>query len=421
MKATEIFTPGVIPSYTYCEREDKGIAKRLLEAIDTEGTITCVFGPSKSGKTVLCEKVIGQGRIVSVTGGSAQSEKDFWLALRRKLSLPDSQTKSTSSTGKLDAGIEGGGKVGIPILAGVEAKASLNAGIEKSSNAASTYEGLQGTDLLLAASTRVIVVDDFHYIPYEKQKLLATQFKEASYRGAKIVIVSVPHRSDDAILANQDLRGRVLSIEVPLWTWAELQNIPLMGFPLLNCEIESSLLKFLVVESIFSPQLMQTLCLELCRLIDVNMSTVSQKVIDLNEEQRVELLLRASKRADCDTSFALLVNAGTKPQSQKLYGLVTGDESSLNRLVLRAIGKNELLEIPYGNLLPRIMKLIGTTGPMPTDEEIESVLVNMDSAIKTQAGDDKVIDWNPIKRLITILDPHFLHYLRGSDCWVKFL
>jgi len=58
MKVTDVFTPGSLPEHTYNSREDLRLEWRLLEALETKGIIGSVSGPSKSGKTVLCESVV---------------------------------------------------------------------------------------------------------------------------------------------------------------------------------------------------------------------------------------------------------------------------------------------------------------------------------------------------------------------------
>mgnify|MGYP000296924369 CR=1 FL=1 len=63
MRAEEVFKPGAYPTYTYVSRhyEDTDISYelRLKQALRTAGCLTSIIGPSKMGKTILCEKVIG--------------------------------------------------------------------------------------------------------------------------------------------------------------------------------------------------------------------------------------------------------------------------------------------------------------------------------------------------------------------------
>lgn len=208
MQANVVFTPGFLPEYTYNDREQLKLEQRLSNAIATRGFICSVSGPSKSGKTVLCESVIGKEKILLVTGGGISAESIFWQKVRKKLQLPLSKsistqaTQSSQLTGKSEAGFQ------VPLL--FNAKGGIDGSLStgRSQGETSQYDGPDGTELLefIGQNGHTLVVDDFHYIGKAVQQSLAEQFKEAARLGTAIVVVSVTHRSDDAIRANPDLR-----------------------------------------------------------------------------------------------------------------------------------------------------------------------------------------------------------------------
>ena len=218
MKATAVFTPGSLPEYTYNDRADLKLEWKLLDSIETKGFISSVSGPSKSGKTVLCETVIGKRKMLLITGGGMSSEPVFWRKMRSKLGLPldwtESRVQGLGATlgAKAEVGIQ------VPMVAkgggGVQGEVTGS----KSTEQAKHYAGSDGVELLsyIAGQGVTLVVDDFHYIERSVQKSLAEQFKEAARAGASIVVVSVSHRSDESIRANPDLRGRVATIDIPL-------------------------------------------------------------------------------------------------------------------------------------------------------------------------------------------------------------
>ncbi len=112
MQANVVFTPGFLPEYTYNDRDQLKLEQRLSEAIGTRGFICSVSGLSKSGKTVLCESVIGKEKMLLVTGGGISNESRFWQKVRKKLQLPSSRSISTQDTqssqlaGKSEAGLQ---------------------------------------------------------------------------------------------------------------------------------------------------------------------------------------------------------------------------------------------------------------------------------------------------------------------------
>lgn len=68
IKATEVFTPGFFPEHTYVERSGAHLERDLRDGLDTPGQIISLAGPSKSGKTVLVEKVVGRDSLITVQG-----------------------------------------------------------------------------------------------------------------------------------------------------------------------------------------------------------------------------------------------------------------------------------------------------------------------------------------------------------------
>jgi ABC-type protease/lipase transport system fused ATPase/permease subunit len=63
-RAQQVFTPSSYPTLTYVVREDNRHENTLRESLQTPGQITSIIGPSKSGKTVLVEKVVGLDHLI---------------------------------------------------------------------------------------------------------------------------------------------------------------------------------------------------------------------------------------------------------------------------------------------------------------------------------------------------------------------
>lgn len=88
LKAENVFKPGAYPEYTYVSRnyENTGISYelRLKQALRTAGCLTSLIGPSKMGKTILCEKVIGFDDIVEISGADLTATQIFGQLLLQK-------------------------------------------------------------------------------------------------------------------------------------------------------------------------------------------------------------------------------------------------------------------------------------------------------------------------------------------------
>ena len=92
IRAEDVFKPGAYPKYTYVSRnyENTGFSYelRLKQALKISGCLTSIIGPSKMGKTILCENVIGFENIVEVSGADFNSDEDFWKIVAAKVELP---------------------------------------------------------------------------------------------------------------------------------------------------------------------------------------------------------------------------------------------------------------------------------------------------------------------------------------------
>lgn len=417
MKATAVFTPGALPAHTYYDRKDLRLEWRLLDALETKGVISSVSGPSKSGKTVLCETVIGQRKMLIVTGGGVNREEVFWRKIRQKLGLPVTTSANSSSGRSAEFSGRAGGTVRLPLVASGSAEIGGAIGATGSEGRGQEYEGPDGTELLehVAAQGYTLVVDDFHYIDRGVQKSLAEQFKEAARQGASIVVVSVSHRSDDAIRANPDLRGRVASIDIPYWRDEELRVIAEKGFPLLRVQPDAAVLSRFASESVSSPQLMQAICLQFCRDTGFDETQREWTRVSLSQEQVGVLLRNTTSLANCKTAFDIL-QTGPKPRGQErnMYKLRNGQSGDVYYVVLKALATGEpALTLPYATIKQRVEDLVPTDPPRGVG--IIQALQQMGKAVVEKLGEDRVLEWDEDKEFLNVPDPYFLYYLRWSQ------
>lgn len=414
MKVTEVFTPGSLPLHTYYDRADLNLEWKLLDSIETKGFISSVSGPSKSGKTVLCETVIGKRKMLLVTGGGISSEDIFWRRLRGKLKMP--LEWSESETHRLDKGqgSNAGAEIQLPMIVkgggGVQNSVTDSLGTEESR----TYAGPDGIELLdyIAREGYTLVVDDFHYIGRPAQKALAEQFKEAARAGAAIVVVSVSHRSDESIRANPDLRGRVATIDIPYWKPEELRVIADKGFPLLNVLPDTPLLDRLVAESVSSPQLMQALCLQMCRDSQIETKLPQSTPLSLNDEQVGTLFRNAASLANCKTAFDIIITGPkSRGSERKTYALTDGGTGDVYYVILKALASGEpLLTLPYSVIKNRVDSIVPSDPPRGIG--IIQALQQMHKQVQDKLGEDRVLEWDEEKETLNIPDPHY--YVRWS-------
>lgn len=416
MKVSEVFTPGATPKYTYYERPGQKLEEQLLHAVETRGYLTSISGPSKCGKTVLCEAVLGkqQERMLLVPGGGISSERMFWERMRAQLQLLSRPRGSSQPvTGKSPSEF-----VTMPLggMSLIGKSGVMSRGGDATTTTSDKYEGPTGPQMLeyIRSYGIRLVVDDFHYITMPVQRALAQQFKEGARKGTTIVLVSITERSDQVIRANPDLRGRLLTIDIPFWTKDELRQIPQQGFKVLNVDAHIDVVELFTQESLGSPQLMQALCLEICRFWNLEEAYPTPRTMTCPPGAAQNFLRKTVALANCKTAFDLL-QAGPKVHgsARKVYRLRNRTEGDIYAVLLRAIPIGDpMLSLRYSDIMERIASIID--GDPPGGASVVSALGHADEIVKKRLQSDRVLEWDAEKDVLNVLDPYFLYYLRWS-------
>ena len=345
MQITEIFTPSDFPIHTYVKRGEDRMEERLREALTTPGEIVSISGPSRSGKTVLIEQVAGRDNLIPVTGAGLSDVSDLWDRVLDWMEAP--VTSATSSATSIGAAASGGSKgvISIPVVGSIGAEGSAGISGNKTSTATHT-KGRAGVAKVvreLGHSSYVLLIDDFHYMPGAVQSEVAKQIKEAARLGVKIVTASVPHRSDDVVRSNPELRGRVRAVDTKPWRLGELHEIARKGFAAAGLGVSEAVMRSFASEASQSPQLMQAICLQLC--FNLKHYEVAFPVVNptVNDDDVKAVYEETSTRTDF-ASLLWSMHAGPKVRGteRKEYDLSDGSRGD----VYRALEFDRLLRKP---------------------------------------------------------------------------
>lgn len=387
LKAENIFKPGAFPEYTYVSRnyENTGISYelRLKQALRTAGCLTSIIGPSKMGKTILCEQVIGLDNIVEVSGADFNENTDFWAIIAAKVGLPymgEITTERASTEGKSE---------------------------ERDSKSEKYILSKDKIIRYYIENNKILVIDDFHYASTEMQMKMAQQLKDAIRRELKVVVVSLPHRADDAIRQNADLSGRLSLINIETWKEEDLKKIAIKGFDKLEIKITDNIAEKLAVECLTSPQLMQYICLSICTLLE------DEKKQEVNDE----ILEKAYRFTTINFNYADVVSVlikGPNPRGQqrKLYRTVDGKELDLYGIIVESLAKNPpMTELDFESFYNRIFNVIEENDRLKLEKQtVRNHLNHLQELLEGKEEIYRAIEWKDGK--IYVLDPLFLFYLR---------
>jgi hypothetical protein len=331
----EVFSTGRTPDATYNARLGAGLENKLKGYLRTASSAVTVFGPSKSGKTSLVERVIPESDACWIQGSDIQSIDDFWSIIADRLQIASSLSSEESSQNAAAASAEFGVSAKV-----INAKIGATDTNTLGSKIAASYEirpEAQAKDLLTSLKLP-IVIDDFHHVNPDIRKRIARAIK-AIIRHTCVVLIAIPSQAFDPVRNEQDLNGRIKSLPVPEWSTNELAEIGVSGFDLLNLfDPKAALALELARYSFGSPHIMQELChTVLTEGFDIHESAEVREEISV--PSNLQDLLRAAAVASEPPFFAKLIEGRpTRGKSRSAVKLTeTETETDIYGVVMQAL------------------------------------------------------------------------------------
>lgn len=426
LQASEVFTPNDFPSWTYVERK-QDFDNQVFLGLKTPNVIISISGPSKSGKSVLLQKVVGKEYLIRIFGPQITAPDGVWSAVLDWMGTPASSISQDSQTSMESSTIGGQGSLSLPGLGAIGGKTESTSSTTGTGSKALTFSrtGIRQVQYEIGTSDYVVFVDDFHYMPRELQVEVAKQLKAATEMGIKICTASVPHRSDDVVRANPELRGRVQAVDMAFWDENELVEIATRGFPMLKMEVAADFMRRLAVEACGSPQLMQSLCLQTCFRVSVFKTCPNSRRFDLSDDDVKHILETTSATTD----FSTLVEAmheGPKQRGQerKEFAFNDGTSGDVYRAVLLALASGPpVMSLTYSALLGRIASVCADPERVPVGSSVSEACSQIDKiaqksvAVETGVQGMQPIEWDTTADVenLHVVEPYFLFYLRASS------
>ena len=413
--AAEVFTPTSYPTHTYVQRDELHHERLLDQWRQSSTLIASISGPSKAGKTVLVQRVVGEGNLVTVSGASVRTPDQLWERVLDWLGEPHSMTASRADAATDTRAHEHGGSIGVAGTGATTRHGSTTATGETQTLAAtSNRRGLPQVVKELAGTAYTLLLDDFHYIPVAIQGDVAQQLKDAASRGVRICVASVPHRADTVVRALPELRGRVLAVDLDYWSKRDLLKIPELGCALLGISVDAPSLAMFATEAAGSPQLMQSICLWMCNHLRI-FETVPSRAVLLDAVARKTILFMTSSTVDFRSlSRALIAGPKVKPGERRTYAHKDGKQGDVYLTVMRAIAMDPPhLAIEYADLGKRLEELC--SGERPDGASVIGACLRLGQIAATfAAASGPSLEWDEGDQVIVVADPYLLFYLRWS-------
>ena len=386
--------------------------KLLLQNLEQGGAVIAISGPSKSGKTVFVETTLGHDNLIQVSGANISAPEELWRRIFTVIGTPIPTIRVTGNSQETSVAATVGG--GVPLVAQAQGTVGGKWGdsVNQTADVKPDYlsllvRELKGTDL-------VVFIDDFHYINKTIQAEIATVVKEAVREGLRFVLAAVPYHSDDVVIANSDLRGRMLKLDFDYWDEAELTKIAEKGFAALNVTVTPAIVAAFAVEAAGSPQLMQSLCLNLCFEANIEATLTDPLTLQPSEELIRKVCFRTAQTNDY-SSVMRVMKQGPKVRGteRNSYILKDGAASDVYPILVSAIARTPPeLTMSYPNLLNRIATIC--VADHPQGSSVTGACSHM-SILANDAAGVSIMEWDGDKDVLDIRDPYLLFALRWSE------
>lgn len=397
MNRDEVFVAGGQPTVTYVDRQEQHVERLLARAIAAPNQIVSLSGPSKTGKTVLCRKVLERREFIWVDGGKITSANGLWDFVCSEFNVPHEYQITDLNQEEVSVGL-----AAILTANGSQLKAETLTEVHKIDTMTSAIETMRDRKITL-------VIDDFHYLEQDVRTEVMRNVKGAVFSGLKVVLLSVTHRVFDAIKAENELTGRITSVTLPEWEADDLRKIPVIGLKALGAICPPPLLEVLCEECQNNPFLLQKFCWELCFDSDIDEARALRRyTIDESYDSKA-MFVRIAK----DAGLPIYQKLSAGPQSRKVRAgrpLKSGGEADIYQATLQAIAETGPKQtITYDELRSSLNDILSDN--VPQKHEVTSALKHL-TKISREIGAESAIDWDEDSREVTIADPYLRFYLR---------
>ena len=209
------------------------------------------------------------------------------------------------------------------------------------------------------------------------------------------------------------MTGRIYPVDIPTWSAAELEFIPITGFELLRFTTPEPIKSRLAAESIGSPHLMQEFCRGICRLLQFDVSP-AKSVLPITKQQ-LESVFRDAAETIGRPIFEKLARGPRQRTDRVERQLKDGQTVDIYELVLYALAhiRPGLISIEYEDLRSAIREV--SASQIPQLHEVARVLKHMATIAATDQSSTPVIDFEEEEKKLHITDPFFAFYLRWGQ------
>jgi hypothetical protein len=275
----DVFGISARPILSYTEREQ--VDGNFVRALSSDRHIV-IYGSSKQGKTSLRQKHIEDAGCTIVRCGPRTTTEAIYQAILRGSGVTIDVMETTTEAVKGGTRGKWGFKAMIPWFGGADAEGEVTAEASRQESRQVQYVGFDLgdaqsiTELLKRVHYRkYVILENFHYLPEDTQKLIAFDLKSFHEVSIRFVILGIWKEANYLLLYNGDLQDRVVEIPVEPWESQDFDNVISIECKQLNISVSEAIRAEFKKNAYGNIGMLQEFMKTYCRLSCIEETTVA--------------------------------------------------------------------------------------------------------------------------------------------------
>lgn len=399
----------------YVSRE--AVDNKLLDELRA-GHHIVIYGSSKQGKTSLRKKCLDEENYIFVQCSNKSDMGDLHANILKRAGFEITQSTKKSSTGKnkVVASIKATLKGTLLAISGsTEALASAEHEKSNTTETITTTLELDIDDVndVIAALKSIdfnkwIVLEDFHYLPYEIQRDFSVELK-AFHESSSItfIVVGVWLEDNRLIVYNGDLTGRVISVNADHWSESELQEVITVGGQLLGVTFDPEFSDAIITSAKESVYIVQECCRKACLASGIEETSKSPIVVGKGLD--VDILIKSVVDQQSARYNSFLVNFAAGFQDTEL---------EMHKWLLYPLLSSSFEQLQRGLRYREIKNILFEVHPRKGQLNAGNITQSLQSSASLQVKRNImpiIIDYDQTNLVLHVVDKGFLIWLQHQD------
>jgi len=402
IRTIDVFGLSRIAPINYVERIT--VDSEFRRALDLQRHIV-IHGGSKQGKSSLLRHCLDSNKYISIHCDNTMDRSDINANILKRAGFRIETSNKKSNSGR--------NKLLVSFNLGV-----INSGVEIENNQEEEFTSnsleldIDDVNDVVGALKQInlskyIVLEDFHYLPYETQRDFCIALKAFHEQSTLIfIIVGVWLDENRLIYYNGDLTGRVVSINADKWCSDELEEVISIGAAHLNISFSTEYTKRLIQNSFQNVFIVQEVCRDVC---------LHENILETQDVSRV-----IGETINIDNIISELVNQQVS-RYKSLYKVLTIDTDEpidlmFYQWIIYSVITSLIEKLELGLLVNDICS------PIPDDKCPPDTKNLMKKYLKTLASRQMklnvrpiIFDYEPHAERLRVVDKGYLIWLNAQN------